>query len=338
MRLAACIAARTFGSRTRSRPGRRWAPWSPVALRWRRLPQMVVPRAVRSSSPTVLNTWFSHFHLHFGRTETITARPRPFSSRAPRAMPIIWRHLPERAAPGQPSTRGYRSLDHGRSLPRLDGNLTVRHCIFHRTHIVTAAANRQVSLRRAEQTLRVFGRPPSGHVVAPDPARRSAAVDTSARHSAAWRRQRFEPSKAAASKPVTAKRLPELTWRKLAQIAAGTREVVARAEAGDSPIASKMVSKGVVAGRPLELVWRAPAKTAAGPFHETAGTEANGSTMTSLQATSFRAGGSPEASQAAATAKARPMPFDSSIMDRLAEDVIRRVERRVRIDRERRGI
>jgi hypothetical protein len=253
-------------------------------------------------------------------------------------MPIIWRHLPERAAPGQPSTRGYRSLDHGRSLPRLDGNLTVRHCIFHRTHIVTAAANRQVSLRRAEQTLRVFGRPPSGHVVAPDPARRSAAVDTSARHSAAWRRQRFEPSKAAASKPVTAKRLPELTWRKLAQIAAGTREVVARAEAGDSPIASKMVSKGVVAGRPLELVWRAPAKTAAGPFHETAGTEANGSTMTSLQATSFRAGGSPEASQAAATAKARPMPFDSSIMDRLAEDVIRRVERRVRIDRERRGI
>jgi hypothetical protein len=334
MRLAACVAARTFGSRTRSRPSRWRAPWSSVALRWRRLPQMVAPRVVRSSSPTTLNTWFSHFHLHFGRTETVTARPRPFSSQAPHAMPIVWRQPPEGVPPGRPSTRSYRSLDHGQSLPRLDGSLAVRHSIFHRTHIVTAAANRQVPLRRAEQTLRVFGRPPSGHVVAPNPARRGAAVDTSVRHLTVWRQQRVEPSEAAASKPAAAKRLPELAWRTPPKIAAGTRGEAARAGVSDSPMASKQL----VAKRPPELVWRAPAKTAVGPLNETAGTEANGSTMTSMRATSFRAGGSAKASQAGAIAKARPMPFDPSLVDRLAEDVIRRVERRVRIDRERRGI
>jgi hypothetical protein len=334
MRLAACVAARTFGSRTRNRP-RRWRmPWSSVALRWRRLPQMVARRVVRSSSLTVLNTWFSHFHPHFGRTETATARPRPFSRQAPHAMPIAGRQLPERVSFGRPSTRSYRNPDHGQSLPRLDGGLAVRHSIFHRTHIVTAAANRQVPPRRAQQASRVFGRPASGHAVAPGPARRDAAVDAAARHPAVRRQQRVEPSKAAVPKPAAAQRLPELAWRTPPKIAAGTRGKAAGAGVSDPPMASKRV----VAKRPPELVWRAPAKITVGAFGETAGTEANGSTMTSMRATSFRAGGSAEASQAGAIAKARSMPLDPSLVDRLAEDVIRRVERRVRIDRERRGI
>jgi hypothetical protein len=295
---------------------------------------MVVPRVVRSSSPTALNTWFSHFHLHFGRTESVTSLPRPFSSQAPHAMPIVWRQPPERVPPARPSARSDRSPDHGQPLPRLDASLAIRHGIFHRTHIVTAAANRQVPLRRAEQTLRISGRPPSGHVVAPKPARRGAAVDTARHPITVWRRQRVEPSEAAASKPVAKRRLSELAWRTPPKIAAPSRGEAARAGVSDSPIAARRV----VAKRPLELVWRAPAKTAAGPLNETAGTEANSSTMTSMRATSFRAGGSAEASQAGAIAKARPMPFDPSMVDRLAEDVIRRVERRVRIDRERRGI
>jgi hypothetical protein len=295
---------------------------------------MVAARVVRLSSPTVLNTWFSHFHLHFDRTETVTARRRPFSSQVAHAMPMVWRQPPERVPPGPASTRSYRSLDHRQTLPRLDGNLAVRHGIFRRTHIVTAAANRQLLLRRAEQTLRVFGRPPSGHVVAPNPARRGAAVDTPARHPTVWRQPRVEPSEAAASKPAAAKRLPGLAWRTPPNIAAGARGEAARARVSRS----SMASKPVVAKRPPELVWRAPAKTAVGPLNEPAGTEANGSTTTSMRATSSRAGGFAEASQAAAIAKARAMPLDPMLVDRLAEDVIRRVERRVRIDRERRGI
>jgi hypothetical protein len=319
---------------------------------------MVAPRVVRSS-PTVLNTWLSHFHLHFGRTETVTAQPRPFSSQALHAMPIVRRQPSER-----PSTRGYRGLDRGQSLPRPDGSLAIRHSIFHRT-IVPAPANCRVPLRGAEQTLRGFGRPLSAHVVAPNPARGGAAVDTSAR-----RQQRVEPSEAAASKPAAAKRLPQLAWRTPPKVAADTRDEAASAGVSDSLMASKrvvakrlpalawrtplkvaadtrgeaasaggggspMASKRVVAKRPPELVWRAPAK-AAGPLHEMAATEANGPAMTAIRATSFRTGGSAEASQAAAIA--RPMPIDPSLMDRLAEDVIRRVERRNRIDRERRGI
>lgn len=34
----------------------------------------------------------------------------------------------------------------------------------------------------------------------------------------------------------------------------------------------------------------------------------------------------------------QPIPFDAALVDRLTDDVIRRVERRVRIERERRGL
>jgi hypothetical protein len=294
---------------------------------------MVARSVVQPSSPTVVNGWFSHFHLHFGRTDTAAARPRPFSRSAPHAMPIVWRQLLQRVPSGRRSMRRSPNPDHGQSLPRLNGGLAVRHSIFHRTHIVTAASDRQVPLRRAEQVSRVFGRSASVHAVAPGPARRSAAVETAARHPTVWRQQRIEPPAAAARTPAAAKRLPEWAWR-IPKVAAGSRGDAAGAGVSDSPIASKRV----VAKGPPELVWRAPAKIAVGHFGETAGTEANGSTMTSMRATSLRAGGSAEASQAGAIAKARLMPFDPSVVDRLAEDVIRRVERRVRIDRERRGI
>jgi len=42
--------------------------------------------------------------------------------------------------------------------------------------------------------------------------------------------------------------------------------------------------------------------------------------------------------QTQSVASARPLALDSATVDRLAEDVIRRVERHIRIERERRGV
>jgi hypothetical protein len=89
---------------------------------------------------------------------------------------------------------------------------------------------------------------------------------------------------------------------------------------------------------PIELVWRAQHSAAANASDGMM--VVSGSTTLAAPATMPR---SPAPATAAArviaeSEKARPASLDPALFDRLTEDDIRRVERRVRIERERRGI
>jgi hypothetical protein len=93
-----------------------------------------------------------------------------------------------------------------------------------------------------------------------------------------------------------------------------------------------------VTHRPLELTWRRSTQSAAGQTPSTpieapfAGAPSPGrSSLTQSASASVVTSGS-------ATDPARPFNLDASQLDRLTDDVIRRVDRRVRIARERRGL
>jgi hypothetical protein len=95
----------------------------------------------------------------------------------------------------------------------------------------------------------------------------------------------------------------------------------------------------VSVNRGLDLVWRGPMAIAPAAFDGAAPQHS----VTALAALST----SMDPAPAAATAQDAPrrerdalraLALDPAVADRLADDVIRRVERRIRIERERRGI
>lgn len=91
-----------------------------------------------------------------------------------------------------------------------------------------------------------------------------------------------------------------------------------------------------------ELVWstRERGDLRAGDTAGSAYAAAGSASASGMSASATTTELTPQAATAAARALAaqRANPFDTALIDRLAEDVIRRVERRVRIERERRGL
>jgi hypothetical protein len=152
-----------------------------------------------------------------------------------------------------------------------------------------------------------------------------------------------------------------LVFRKAAQIRAALRRPMPENEAARSPVRrqpaplalallrsrrevqpqrlAETVSR-LSANMPVRapaLVWRKPQKVNEENEHEHAGENVS---RTSAQSSRLSFSNSPQqiAWQTQSATATRPAALDTATVDRLAEDVIRRVERHIRIERERRGM
>jgi hypothetical protein len=92
--------------------------------------------------------------------------------------------------------------------------------------------------------------------------------------------------------------------------------------------------------RPASLVWLkpAPADPAATTLENTSRPAAPTVTEHGSAAAARVVAGTPATQAQAAREAVRSSLMDASVVDRLAEDVMKRVEKRLRIERERRGL
>lgn len=308
MKLSACIAAKRFGRRARKHPRRQQTPLRPLALRWRR---QVRPAAARIGRPlgTPSNSWFSQVHLHLGWSTTVNNRFRRFLPQAPAAPPSV-RSLREPSSASRSLRPGIPTLSTGHRPSRARGaSIVFRGGIFRVVDRVPAGARQ--AMRRG---------------VAPWPDAPASSMSRRPRILAlAHRCDAIKVDPPVPQGPVLPVRQPSMRARSAPRERAPESRAVVRSERVRSAKAS------------IELVWRAGHSAAAGASDgmmvvsgSTALAAPSTTSRSAVPATATRMMGESE--------KARPVPLDPMLVDRLTEDVIRRVERRVRIERERRGI
>ena len=277
--------------------------WRPLVLRWkRRLPRAPAPaRSSRVVAPVALH---HHLHRHF------EAAP------APRHASVIHR-----------DTLGAREL---RSIE---------------SHLERVAMYRSTFERHVREPWRQANRsePRAGDTIrAATPASRdpgNAAVR--------WMPIASLPPRAALASPSTGSRASPrpVRFRDGARVAPRMAArpgavMLARRSGGEMRIAPSAPTRNAGETRaraafPVDLVWRrAEGSAVAAPPR---------SSLAAMSAPTVRSSAAAEpearhpAGQVAAVAPA-PAPLEPAVLDRLADDVIRRVERRARIERERRGL
>lgn len=334
--LAARIAASRFAS-TRRRATRR-APhvWLPIALRWRRQRKQLEKRRLgRAAAPA--EAWLAHVHLHFTLR---VARTAVFASRAAATAPQahVYRHLHTRL----------------RELRRRD---EVRAAIAPEAPQVERVLSRHSTVVRSRTVLHA-GRIPNPFAAAPSAAPRvadglrsrptllrtrstSIATRTVRASSIATRivvdranRMLFRATRTNVRVSTSATHDRTRSVERLAHIR--TRElrifhrlVSTMALSARNPARESRTSQGVPPGRPPELVWR----SAPTPVAE------SGAAMQHAAIHSAAAQQKPpEAAARTGGAALQLKDFDAPLLDRLTDDVIRRVERRTRVERERRGL
>lgn len=307
MKLFGCIAAKRFGRRARRHPRRQQTPLRPLALRWRRLPRPAVAGIVRQQAPSS-NAWFSQVHLHLGWSTTVNSRFRQFPPRPPAAVPSA-RSFSEPLQASRSRRPGMLLLSTGHRPPRAAGVSMV----FRRSvRVVDGAA---IGVRQAMR---------HGGAQAPD-----IPVSSVSRRlrilAPAYRRDAIKVDAPVPPRSRPSVRQPLMWGRSTPRERTPDSRAVERLE---------RVRTGKA---PIELVWRARHSSAADAsdgMMVVTGSAALPAPPTvsrsAVQVSPARVTGESE--------KARPVPLDPALVDRLTEDVIRRVERRVRIERERRGI
>ncbi len=319
MHLAARLAAARWAAGGRgSRASSGGRGWSAVALRWRRVRRshgLPSTRTGRAAGPM---------------TGSVLPRPWPLVLRLPTVERI------GRVEPGRQMTAtGARSEVRGsRALlppPRLRIAAPVAAAVFHRAPVA----------RRAE----------------PEPTRRHAATGGAAGRILAGDRERSvvqRPAVAMRRAPamhrsapaaaMAAARLPAMPAglsRDRARPALDRRAECARA---DRPALVHASPDRVAARRATpDLMWRQAARasgSAAPEPHDGIGASGRQSGGAVQRSSIARETAAPIAVSAAAprSTVASAPAYDAAFVDRLAEDVMRRVERRVRIERERRGL
>ena len=118
----------------------------------------------------------------------------------------------------------------------------------------------------------------------------------------------------------------------MAPLSIGRAPLVLASRTAPRPVSDRPEAADVVARHPVVLAWRAPsAEIGAGTL---SGPMSGGWRSSAPPAT-----GAPGAGVAsAAVDRAATQMIEPAVAERLVEDVIRRVDRRMRIERERRGL
>lgn len=290
--------------------------WLPVALHWRPASRRAPPAAPRSLTVSHLHLMATHLHAQlqmlagciFART-TACARAHAFPERAMRPMagsaPLPWRR------------GGQRYAQKARPTGSSAGELRAPSPGIRAPSALRSAPGREATPRPA--------------VLASPELRRAGAEQAVSRNSHG--QSLLVPSRSTA--PASVARIEHL-WPRIARV---ERRHLVSAQRQDPEPPLRM--KGAPAfSRAPELIWRKD--------RSSRGDAARGGTPSEPQVA-----GRPAMTTAASTTPAqspsqperpvmrKPMTlsdFEPSFVDRLTEDVIRRVERRARIERERRGL
>lgn len=279
--------------------------WVPVALAWgkprRALPALRLARAQVAS----FHKWAPQLHLHLA-VPAITSRPRlPGTMHPGKTSSIVWRKFDTRVFRRLPVERDVELLtQHGPAERSADRALTR----FNRL--------RETEWHRFERIFRKGALPSR------------PAAD---RHTA--KPMRLNEPRQRLARAIDFTWLPRLR-RSVAAVRTEIRspQLVLHSARTIAPLSSN--DRG--SERPLrtpDMVWRRQAEGAPGGAMELS---ASGPGPFAT-ATSFPS--APKSWQSSETADAvRPQLLDSALMDRVAEDVMGRVEKRIRIERERRGV
>ncbi|HEX7153701.1 MAG TPA: hypothetical protein VF618_19595 [Thermoanaerobaculia bacterium] len=325
LRLAARTAARRFASTRRMtvRPSR--TAWLPIALRWRRKRKKAgavsASREAMPSAPSV--TWMSMFHLHFN----MLANERSRREREARSFPpaTVIRELRRSVMSRHWATDRVTTL----AMSPRAASPTPR--VF-----AARRAGVPVSAMTARQPFRLL----TTHATATHVERRTlssvfttrrANVPGSVQTTHAERRALFESVR----KSATSSFSERLTERRLSS---HETRVFRTHSSATHRIREESARSGVQLVRPAVLVWRSAAQAQRESARETSFTNP----LPAPSRPSARAAAAqepaPDAPRRAAQRALQAGDLDPALLDRLTDDVIRRVERRVRIDRERRGL
>lgn len=348
LKLAARLAASRFASSRRGNGLGSPDAWLPLALRWRRKrKQLDNVRSVRAATPAAAittttvktNTSFAHTHLHFAPR----AIDRTIHERLLRTVSRTRTHLFVHQSPlpsgERARVRGGTAATTVRDVLRIE-----RTSLMTTTHTATFA----MQSRRANRPLRVVHARPAAisrfaaSATAPERSPRiriPIPVPTTVRPAAALRpHPLFEHPRKTATRN---ERLPSperplwMHSRELRIFRLHHAASVEMATPRRSP--ESRPAPPATAARAPELVWRKAPRAQS----ETA-SEAVANPPVSVSRPPVRSAAvpepGPEASRRSARGALQAADFDPALLDRLTDDVIRRVERRVRIERERRGL
>lgn len=308
--LVARDAARRFAF-VRNNESRTGYPWQPLILRWRRRrkdhPKVLTGRTA-SAGPT---SWFPQFHFHYAtyygnrkaRVSSLDSAPASGPSETRILLDHRWTMGRDVVARRQ-SDRAYRKLK----------PFYARHSA--RPNVETDASSSSVPPR----LLRQLVGPPDEHR---NRAHRSEEIPqvAGARNSEEIRPQPFQP------------RLQ--IWQQRLQVFRARQPMLGDRVPGRAP--ERVPTQARFEGYE-ELVWRRKQRTPA----EAVDFEPRQVTSERFQGPGLRNFQSQDVASvpAAVEREASPqvMKLDPSFVDRLTDDVIRRVEQRARIERQRRGL
>ncbi len=348
---ALLLAARAAASRFAPRRGKARGPrdaWPPIALRWRHKRRRLDSVRARCAVTAARAVWLSQFHLHF----SACVRERARGGALPRFLAATATHHERRTVLNHhwTSLRAATLAVHIRPAYR-SPHAQAGKVLAPKAHVSAPAAARsfrpRIDRRERARSVALPGFPAA---TATRHERRtvlnhhwmSLRATTLAVHTRpAYRSPRAQAGKvsalkAYASAPAAAHSyLPSIRPRELA---ASRRFPLAPGHAVPRH-RHESAAPRVPLGLPNELVWRAvprppreiavdgPRPDLAAPSHRAPARSFPGQEA------------APETPARAARAAALQITnLDPALLDRLADDVIRRVERRVRIERERRGL
>jgi hypothetical protein len=354
LRLSARLAASRFASSRRGTDRRETHAWLPLALRWRRKrKQLGSVRTERSETPAAASvTSLAQFHLHFTTLASGRSRRDELRSLSPSAVirelqrSVVSRHwMSVRATTLTMQTRGAsrspRLFAAGAAIPSVHASATaaVRPSRLPAALTIAARSERRVlmlfarsaAVAKFHASAIAAGRPARVAVALPNAARVDRRVLTHfepARKTSRAGSSRNEHAQQSKRHAVIAPLELRVLHRHVSSPGAG---VTGRSQKESTP-------SHVSAVRTSALVWR----TAPRPQQDTAGEGAVANPSMSSSRSPVRSAAvqesAPEAPRRAARGTLQAADFDPALLDRLTDDVIRRVERRVRIERERRGL
>jgi hypothetical protein len=320
--LSARNAARRF-MRGGSSAAARTRSWTPLVLRWRkrRAIKQGMPAGSFVSSTNVAS--FPQFHFYF--TQFFAQRGRGAGS-SKTGLPL--------SIPDAQTIRSYKSLDLVRATPRLSGAAGYRrrrpagHRIEER---VNPKAGMQSESRYSAQN------------DAPGIVRSFLSRESTLFYRPGAGRKRLPPNAGETRTAMPARALPTLVFAGRSRSGSDRRPMPAartRAETSNAALSAREATfRPALSYQGEELVWRRVTRSLAD--HEERShrrTSADRPVRAEPSPAEVSRIAGDLSSSAAASADRAITSFDPAMVDRLTDDIIRRVEKRARIERERRGI
>lgn len=353
LRLAAYKAASRFAARRLNARGRRDA-WRPMVLRWRLRRRRGGNVLAGRAAPHSQVSWFPQFHFHFASHTSERTRPNPMPGRSPAADSQQKRVVMDHRWTGASTTTRALQLDHAnqqareiyeRKDSRARENAPVmptprvswpRNSAQPKEHFPVSAAPQVWWLSKSARSKEHAPLTATPRVSWPPLANQLVTWPTERRG-----RQRLERTpevRARMQREVQTQFLQTRSqiWQHWHQVFSLNRskfsDPVPHRAAGNKALQFQYE-------RPEKLVWRRALQTPLTSDDDKLGAEPSepvGRTQSrSHPGLESSVGVAPLLERAVATQVAK---LDPGVLDRLTDDVIRRVEQRMRIERERRGL